>query len=110
MDVIQHILRHKTNDQAESLQLLIAAKADATICMLYNSIGWTPLFVACGAGNTDCVRVLLQDIPSTVNTVTTGKHRFWSTDIRAGTSPIEIVKKRGHTEIVTMLRHAGAQE
>ena len=96
--------------EAECLQLLIAAKADATICMLHNNIGWTPLFVASGAGNTDCVRVLLQDIPSTVNTVTTGKHTFWSTDIPAGTSPIEIVKKRGHTEIVTMLRHAGAQE
>jgi hypothetical protein len=87
---------------------LVQAKADTTKRM--HSNGWSPLFVAAGAGHLEAVRLLLECAPEQVAVTSSGTHGFWGLDIKAGLTPLDVARELHRDDVVQLLLFARGGE
>ena len=92
------------NGHADALQLLLDAKADCRLCMQGN--GWSPLFVASGAGNAEVVRRLLERAPRMRTLATTAAHDCWGCTIASGAVAVGVARQLHREDVLQLLQDA----
>ena len=98
------------SNHARSLRLLFKAKAAVNSCLKKNNGGWSPLFVAAGAGHTAVVRALLRhaDIRPSVIQRSLAPRTCWNQTIPAGLTPLDVARRLKRTDCVRALANTTA--